>query len=422
MTSFEAWLTKVSRVVGLNMHYLMKNGSWITLRFFIMGLTGWLVSLFFARFSDKEVLGQYQLILSYVSLFTFFSLPGLNTAALEAIVNGREGGIKKAVRLSLLFSLVVIPLFMGWGIYEMFYGGKPIIGRTLVMVSFFAPFYYAFNTWTAYYGGKALFKQQSLRLILINIVFSILFIIGIVKKLDVFWLVGIFLTVNTLFYTLYTYEIYKKIGKKSEDDIDMKFGVTTSLQKLVLGLSVNLPPILLAFVFGVEAVAIFYIANYLIQSVSAFIGTMVQLYMPTLFKNLKLNHVSILLKNLLIGILLWLGFIVFLKLFFVLMYGNAYLESLRLAYLISLVMILVPMKNYLLTFFVTQKRNWFLINTVGAANLIAAAILFSLKGVDHLLGVAVYVYAIELFTVVPLVVNNLLRPSLELRKGIKFAK
>jgi len=399
---FNNLLDKSGKFIGLNLKYLLKNGSWITIRFFVMALSGWLVSLFFARVSNKEILGQYQLILSFLSIFVVFSLPGLNQAAIESVVKGRERGVIRAVKLSFLFSLIVVPIFCGWGIFDIFYRNEILIGKTLITVGFLAPFYYAFNTWTSYYDGKSLFKEVSFRMIVINVFLSILLISGILLKFNAFGLIAIYLLVNIVFFILFYIEVYQKIENKTSDSIDVKFGIETSIQKLILGLSGNVPPIIIAYLFGIEPVAIYYIANYLIVAASAFMGTMTYLYIPTLFKNLKLNHKNIILQNFAVGIFLWICFIIFLKFLFIIMYGTDYNESLQLAYKISFVIILVPFKNYLITFFMTQKRNWLLINTVGIANLIAVLVLFLLRNQGHLTSVSYYIYAIEILTSIPL--------------------
>lgn len=397
-------IESTGKVLGLNLKYFFKNGSWVTFRFLVMALSGWILSLFFARISNKEVLGQYQLILSYLSMFLIVSLPGLNTAALESVVKGREGAIIKTVKLSFLCSLIGLPIFIGWGMYDIFYRNEILLGKTLILVGFLVPFYYTFNTWTAYYDGKAQFSKVSMRMVLTNIVLTSLLLMGLLLKLNVFGLVAIYLLVNIVFFIIFYIEVYKKINNKIDDYLDIKFGVKTSIQKLVLGLSGNVPPIIIAHLFGVESVAIYYIANYLITATSAFMGTLASIYIPTLFKNFKLKHVNIILLNIFAGVVFWVLFLIFLKLFFVILYGTEYNKSLELAYQISYLMILVPFKNYLITFFMTQKKNWFLIATVGIANLIAMAFLLIANGRrDNITNIAYYIYIIELMTAIPMI-------------------
>lgn len=414
-------LEKLSKLVGLNLNYFIRNGSWVALRFLVMALSGWLVSLFFARASSKEVLGQYQLVLSYISMLVVFSLPGLNSAALEAVVKSREGGVIKAVKISFFCSLMAIPVFSAWGMYDIFFKNEALLGKTLIMAGFLVPFYYAFNTWTAYYDGKMMFKSVSLRMIIINLVQSFLLIAGIIQGFNAFGLVAIYLLVNISFFVWFYVEVYKKIRNKDDNHIDIGFGIKTSIQKLVLGLSGNVPPIIIALLFGVEPVAIYYIANYMICAISSFMGTMGMLYIPILFRNLKLNHKNIVFQNLAIGVLFWLCFLLFLKILFTLMYGAGYSESLRLAYVISFVVILVPLKNYFINFFMTQKRNWLLIWTVGAANIVAAIILLLTKNQEFVRSVSYYIYAIELMTVLPLLANYFLL-ALKDKQALKIKK
>lgn len=396
-------IEKASKLIGLNLGFLLKNGSWVFLRFFIMALGGWLVSLFFARMSNKEVLGQYQLVLSYISILVVFSLPGLNSAAMESVVKGKEGGVIKAVKLSFAYSLISVPIFIGWGIFNIYFKNEVLLGKTLILAGFMVPFYYAFNTWTAYYNGKCLFKKVSVKMIIINTVATAFLILGIFMKFNAFGLIAIYLSVNIIFFILFYIGVYNKISDKTNDYIDVEFGVKTSIQKLILGLSSNIPPIIIAYLFNVEIVAVFFIATYLINAISSFMGTLATIYIPALFKNLKLNHKNIMFLNIIAGLIFWFLFLIFLKLFFVLLYGSGYNDSLRMAYIISFIIILVPFKNYLITFFMTKKDNWFLIKTVGLANVIAVIVLISLKDSECIKSISYYVYAIELLTAIPMI-------------------
>lgn len=398
----------------------MKNGSWVTFNFVVLAVGGWIISLLFARLGSKELLGQYQLILSILSIVSVFSLPGLNAAALEAVVKGRDVGIIRAVKTSFLFSLVGALVLIGVGVLNLLIRDNFILGVTFIFSGIISPFYYALNTWRFYYEGKSLFKESSLRTILVNICLYFALGVGLLLGLGIFWLILIFLTVNTLFFGYYFWRIVKKIKNRTRDFIDVKFGVSVSIQKLVLGFSTNIPPIVISLFFGVDAVAIYYIAYYVISAISSFLGALISLYLPTLFKGWKLNHRNKIFQNIFIGFSFWVVFIIILKFFFIFIYGSEYQMSLELGYRISFLLLFIPLKIYLISFLMTRRKNWFLISVFSVANLLAFLVLYLLRGEGFLSGVTIYFYVLELSITIPLLIMYIFNTSL--RNSFRFSK
>ncbi len=361
-----------------------------------------MLSLAFTKFGSKELLGQYQLVLSIMAMVSICSLLGLNAAALEAIVRGRDAGILKAVRLIFSFSLIGIPCMIAIGFFYIFFKDEVLLGETLIFAGLLFPIFYALGAWNNYYEGKLLFKESSLRAILLNLVLAVFLMIGIFYQLNVFWLVALFLSGSILFQGAYFIEIFRKIKDRSDVPLDIRFGFLFSLQKFSSGLSANLPPLVLSFLFGIELLAIYYIAYYVISAIASFLGSLITLYMPVLFKGIKLDHRSIILNNVFVGMVLWLIFIVFLKYFFILIYGEAYRESLELAYGISLLLLFMPLHTYLVSFFSTQKRNGFLVAIFCIANVAGLLAIHSAKAYGFFGATVIYLYILELATTLPL--------------------
>lgn len=396
-------------MLGLDMGYLLRNGNWVTLRFLLVTATGFILSLAFARYGDKELLGQYQFILSMLSIVSVSSLLGLNAAALESVAQGREAAVFKAARMIFKFSLIgsfVIMLFGTiYAIYSRQNDNEFVV--LLVIVGLLFPVFYATSSWSAFYEGKLLFKESSLRAIALNIVLTILLISIILLDFGVSALILTYLGVYICFQGSYLFAIQRKISKKHDDTIDVRFGVAVSIQKFVSGLSTNIPPIALSFYFGIELLAIYYIAYYAVGASSAFLNNLMSLYLPSLFKKISLNHRGILTSSLISGVGMIVLFLIFLKILFIPIYGQAYADSLRLAYLISPLLILAPFHIYLVNFFSIQRRNRFLILIFCTSNIFGLITLHYASKFGFITGTALYVLSIELTTVLPLLVSYL---------------
>jgi len=391
----------LSKKIKLDLFFLIKNGNWISIRFFTASLTGFLLSLFFVKFGTQELLGQYQLVLSILSIVSVVSFLGLNASALEAVVHGRFAGVLRVAKLNFLFSLLGIPILVAIGLFYIFLRNDHTLGETIIFSSLLFPFFYSLSGWNVYYEGRLLFKKPSLQIVCLNIVQAVAVMLGIIFKINVFGLVFIYLFVAIFFQSIFFWEIRKEISDHANNYVDLKFGMLVSLQKFFSGLASTFPPIVVSFFFGIEYVAIYFIAYYVIGTLSSFAGNFITLYMPILFKKIKLNHKSIILNNIVAGIVVWSIFIIFLKFFFVLIYGEGYLESLYLAYKLSFLLLLMPLHTYLVSFMSTRKKNGLLIIIFIFTNFAGLAVIFALKKFGFSWGIVGYLYVLEIFTILP---------------------
>lgn len=397
----------VSRKTGLDFRYLLLNGNWVSLRFLVVSLTGFLLSFLFANFGTKELLGQYQLALSIMSIVSVVSFLGLNSSAMEAVVQGREAGVLRAAKNIFSFSLVGVPVLILLGLYYVLLPGQILLGEMIIFSALLFPFFYATSSWNIFYEGKQLFRESSLRVIFLNIILTLSLVVGILIGLNAFWLLGIYLSVSILLQGKYFFDIYRKIQDRNNDLIDTKFGIAVSFQKFTSGLSGNLPPLAISFFFGIELLAVYYIANYVVSALSSFLNNIFSLYFPLLFKKVALNHRSILLNNIIAGCIGWAMFILFLKFLFLPIYGEAYRESLELAYRISFLLFLIPFHVYLVGFFSTQRKNSFLITVFCLANIFGFLTLLLTLDQGYSVSIPAYVYSLEIVTTFPLLVYYL---------------
>lgn len=392
----------MSAKTGLNFRYLFENGNWVLLRFLVVSMTGFLLSFFFANFGTKELLGQYQLVLSIMSIVSLVSFLGLNSSAMEAVVQGRDASVFRATRLIFYFSWLGTPVLIALGLYYVFFHKQILLGEMLIFSAFLFPFFYATSSWNIFYEGKQLFKQSTLRVISLNLLLTAILIMGILMDMNAFWLLGLYLVTSILSQGKFLLTIFRKISDHASDSIDMKFGIAVSLQKFVSGLSSNLPPLIISFFFGIELLAIYYIAYYVVSAFSSFLNNIFSLYLPILFKRVALNHRSILLNSCITGVLGWIVFITFLKFFFIQIYGDGYQDSLKLAYALSFLLLLIPLHTYFVGFFSTRRKNKFLISVFLIANSVGFLEVYFMSSVGFFWSVTIYLYTLEIITTLPL--------------------
>ncbi|KKQ77329.1 MAG: hypothetical protein US99_C0042G0002 [Candidatus Daviesbacteria bacterium GW2011_GWF2_38_6] len=228
--------------------------------------------------------------------------------------------------------------------------------------------------------------------------------------MQLFWIIFAFLFANILISGLFYFEVLKKI-KEVSDGVDMKYGISCTFQKLTYSFSDSIPVLLISFVFGFELLAVYQVAYFSIALISGLIAALSTMYMPLLFKYKKLNYVKIIWQNLLLGLVFFVGFIVFIRIFFFTLYGNNYHESYILVKEFSFVIILMPLKSFLFNFFTAKNRNNFLIISNLMANLAALFIFYITRKSGFFVSIPLYFYLFSALVVVPLLVNYFLIAS-----------
>ena len=209
-------LNKASGFLGIDLTYVLKGGSYLTLGNFAAVFSNFILAFFFARLLPKEVYGTYSYILAWISVFGIFALPGMDRAVIQSVSNDFESslilGLKKKIKYGSLGTLAALLL----GAYY-FYNGNPVLAWAFFVGAVFIPFINSFQIYNAYLLGKKEFKTQTLYLILSQLFIALTLITAIFLTQNIVYLVGIYLLANlipSLIFFLRTKLIAKLTGPK----------------------------------------------------------------------------------------------------------------------------------------------------------------------------------------------------------------
>ncbi len=138
--------------------YLQKNfkdSIFAISNLLIASLDGFFLNVLLVRYLSFEDLGNYKLFFSILNILILFSLNGLGTSVTKAIVKKYKSFYKTAIRFSGLFSLIasVIIILLALSYYK----GSDI-KMALLLSSFMIPIFFGFNKWEPYYYGEKRFK------------------------------------------------------------------------------------------------------------------------------------------------------------------------------------------------------------------------------------------------------------------------
>ncbi len=374
------------------------------MRYGITALSGIAISLTFAHLASKELFGQYQLILSILSLFSIFSLPGLNMAALKAVSHDKPYAVIEAVRKSFLFSLGAIPFLLAYAAY-LYIRNDESLAATLLLATILFPFFYAPNTWYTYYEGKSRFSQVAIRVIISTIAVTLAVMLGLVYKLSLIGITTLFLATSAILTSLFFWEVKRKVPRSSRPQLDVAYGQRVTWQKFAFTLTEALPPLAISFWAGHTALATFQMANIFLSGISGLIGALAAISLPQLFADKDHRHTSTFLQNLFIGVIASISYFVIVELFFLKMYGQTYHASYVIARLIACIPLLISLRMFLVNYFTARDKNELIVIIYIAANSIGLIVFASM--VTHSISLevagATYLYILNALLLIPLI-------------------
>ena len=205
----------------------------------------------------EEVYGQYRLIITLVEIFSFISIPGLNTAIIRSVARGYDGDYKKVVKVSFYWSLLALPVFMALGGFYYSYESH-VIGLLLMIAGVFFPFQYAPNTWDAFLQGQEKFALRA-RWHSTQAIINTVFLIAIMffYKNNVFTLILGYFVSYTFFNILWYYKSNKFIRNKQRDLEIFSYGWFLTKLNIIVLIASHIDKLLIGIFIGPEELAIY---------------------------------------------------------------------------------------------------------------------------------------------------------------------
>lgn len=254
------------RFTKTDMAYVAEGSFW-----WLAGRAGLFVVSFmtmiaFANWLPKESYGKYQFILSALSIFAIFALPGINTALIKSITQKKEGTLRLAVKKKIKWGLIGSFLSLGLAGWY-FLQGNNLLAVAFLLVALFLPFRETFHIFASFWNGRKRFDLQA-KYQVISACLSAFFIIPAIYLTDnVLIIIAIMFTGHTCFDFL----LYKKTEKQKindeQDSTAISFGKNLTLISALQMAAAYLDKIIIWHFLGAIPVAIYSFAQQPIQKV-----------------------------------------------------------------------------------------------------------------------------------------------------------
>lgn len=324
-------------------------------------ICGLVISYFFGHFASKKLFGDYNFVLSIISLLTVVTLPGLDEYLVRSLGLKFNSSYPRAIRYKFFGSLIGLPILIICAIIY-FINQKTDLGSSLILVALFFPFLAPLQLFNEFFTAKLKFKTIAFFLSISSILNAVLisfmvFFTHSVLLIISAYLIGIILP--SLIATLYSFKEQMSQVKKDPDLLN--YGIFMTLLTAIPLIANQFGQILLASLLGTELLAIYVVANKLPSYVQK---SLFVFYKPLTAKlasqSRKVHYVTIKkhsLKLMLWGVLLALIVYILSPIIINFLFSSNYSDAIPYARLLSLSVLPLPFSWMLADIVIFQKNK-----------------------------------------------------------------
>ncbi|MBT4277278.1 oligosaccharide flippase family protein [Candidatus Falkowbacteria bacterium] len=338
------------------MVYLFKGGSILSFGKFLNSLIIFGVSIIWANFIPKEIYGQYKYLLSFVGIFSLFSLTGMGTALTQSLSRKENLNlINKVLKIKIKWSLLGTVLGLILSAYYFFLKSNPILATTFLLISIFHIFINNFPIYQSILVGQRKFDTLIKTNILINLISSLATIITILLTenliilLFVYLIINSFLQVKTFFYIKNKYTKEAEKDKEEEQEV-VKYGKQLSALGILSNAANYLDSLIIFNFISPVSLAVYAFAKALPNQFKGLMKNMHSLIVPKVSGNDPRDIKNGLNKKtsylIVIGSIVFLLYFIFTPFVFDTFYPK-YSESIKYTQLIALGFVVLPARVYL---------------------------------------------------------------------------
>lgn len=359
-TQVSKFLRNTSVWLNLDTGYFLRGTFWGSLQQIVGVGSGLFLSYLFGHFTSKQVFGEYNLVLSYLSLLTFVSLPGLDTALVATTGKKHDASYSLAVKRKLQFSFLGIPVLLFVGLFYLLHA-QTILGLTFVLSALSYPLLNGFSNYPAFLTGKRKFRELALLSTVASIIFLFTHVLGISWYNTTFSLVIAYLAGRIIpdvvgFWYSRRFIIHKKVDQNL-----LGYGSFLTAVNTLPWISGHIGSIILGSLLGVEALAVYSVSTRFLVAVQK---NFVVYYKPVTAKlaaQSSLQHYESLkkhwLKLLLIGCLLALSLFLTTPLLVSFFFTSQYEDAVRFGQWASLALVPIPLSWVLTDVLIYQQKR-----------------------------------------------------------------
>lgn len=263
---------------GPNALYLLRNTSYLAASEVVVTVLRLALSVALIRLLGGESYGKYGYVISWLTVASVTTLPGLDTAVNAAAARGYDGTLVEAVRTkgrcSLLGSMVLLGV-AGWR----WLAGDYQVALSLVVGALFLNGYFL-TIYDHYLQGKQAFVRVFSRRLVLNL--TVVVATGVVAGMsrNLVATTAAFLGTTALVNWYFTYRSVQEANGAGVEDQAVAFGKSITWVSLIAIISSNLDRLMIQGHLGYQELAIYMVATALPSQMRRAYGIIFSLVFP----------------------------------------------------------------------------------------------------------------------------------------------
>jgi len=347
--------------------YLASNGFWVMLAQGVSLFSAFLVTMLLTNILPKEVFGQYRFILAIIPLLAIFTLPGTGHALTRAVACGTQVDLRTIAQVKIKWGLLGSLGSLMIALYY-FIQGNNLLAYTFTISALFIPFFETFFIYSFYYQGHLDFKTPAIYESLSRLLQALIMILTALLTHSIIALVISFFIGQTITRYFFYYITCQKNTVMPRNESTSYNKIVSQGKKLsattFIGITVeNIDKLIVWHFLGATALATYTVLLLLPTQIAKTLSLGGQVLFPK-FANMSLSEISLRSfswKLGMIGILLSLGMIpvfILITLIFPHLFSSFTNELPILYYALPLIA-LIPLRNILFYFLISQNKQTF---------------------------------------------------------------
>lgn len=252
------WLRRTEAFLRIDLGYLARGGSWMTLGQAAAMLVGFAVSIAFANLLPKEAFGTYKFVLSVVAILGVLAFTDMGTAVTQSVARGFGRSLPQGFRINLKWSLGIVVGGIALGTYY-YLKGNFLLAFSFVLAGLLTPIIGSAGLYSAHLLGKKDFRRNALYGTVRNFVPAAALIATVFFTDNLFTIIGVYF-VSAMLVCLLLYLLTRRAYAHENDRNDpglVSYGGHLGAMNIIGTLAGNLDKILIFHYLGAAPLAIY---------------------------------------------------------------------------------------------------------------------------------------------------------------------
>lgn len=339
MIFFDKIINKIEKRLEINLRYFSKNLSYMFANNIITIVLAMALSIMLARVLSKDVFGQYNFIISIFGLISILSMSGMNTSLTRSCAKGFEGSFKEATKSRIRWGSIGSFVLFIIGLYYYIEGSFSLSFGFMVTAIFFIS-YFSFRTFYGYLLGKKRFKSWSLYLSSVVIVVNISTVIIAYYFRNLIIIILVLLGISSLMNAIFLLKTLKESRNDKIDKETIPYGKHLTLVNSVSIIKSHLDKIIIGFLLGFEALAIYSVAVTIPRQIKPIWSIITNIIFPDISRKSKKDAYSAIKKRfkyiILLGVIIIIIGIIIIPPIISYFYSEKYIEAIFYAQLLMI--------------------------------------------------------------------------------------